>query len=124
MALPGSPPSSEGGAPDSPTSRGRRGGRHQGTSVASVAEVVPYDYTLGVQLLRRQWRQRRGYSIRDLARRAGVAFMTIHRIEVGRISPTVAMLGKLSKALGIHVRDFFPPPRRHKPKQRRRRPKR
>ena len=46
--------------------------------------------------------------MRALAKRAGVGFVTVSRIENGHISPTVAMLEKLAKALGIGVRDFFP----------------
>lgn len=65
-----------------------------------------------VQLLLRYWRERRGYSVRDLADRAGVQFSTVHRIEAGRLSPTVAMLEKLAKALDIGLRDFFPPSRK------------
>jgi transcriptional regulator with XRE-family HTH domain len=50
-----------------------------------------------------------------LARRAGVGFVTVSRIENGRMSPTVVMLEKLAKALGIAARDFFPAkPRRVK----------
>jgi transcriptional regulator with XRE-family HTH domain len=77
-----------------------------------------------MQLRLRYWRERRGHSMRQLGARAGVQSSTVHRIETGRISPTVAMLGKLAKALGIHVRDFFPPPRRRQPKRRRGRTKR
>jgi len=57
----------------------------------------------------REWRSRRGYSLRGLAKQAGVSYVTIVRIEAGRISPTVAMLEKLADALDIAVRDFFPP---------------
>jgi transcriptional regulator with XRE-family HTH domain len=46
--------------------------------------------------------------MRQLGARAGVQSSTVHRIEAGRISPTVAMLGKLAKALDIRVVDFFP----------------
>jgi transcriptional regulator with XRE-family HTH domain len=56
----------------------------------------------------RHWRQRRGYSVRQLARRAGVGFVSVSRIENGHMSPTVEMLEKLAKALGISVREFFP----------------
>jgi transcriptional regulator with XRE-family HTH domain len=59
-------------------------------------------------ILLRYWRERRGYSVRALAERAGVGFATVTRIENGRLSPTVAMLEKLAPALGITVRDFFP----------------
>jgi transcriptional regulator with XRE-family HTH domain len=63
-------------------------------------------------ILLRHWRDRRGYSVRELARRARVGYVTIVRIENGHMSPTVAMLEKLAKALEIDVRDFFPPRKR------------
>ena len=59
-------------------------------------------------LLRRQWRERRGLSLHNLAERAGVSHVTIVRIEQGRMSPTVALLEKLAKALEISIREFFP----------------
>lgn len=62
-------------------------------------------------ILLRHWREQRGYSVRELAKRAGVGFVTVSRIENGHMSPTVDMLEKLAKALGITVRDFFPPDR-------------
>jgi transcriptional regulator with XRE-family HTH domain len=44
--------------------------------------------------------------------------VTVSRIEMGHVSPTVTMLEKLAKALGISVREFFPverkPPTRRK----------
>ena len=63
-------------------------------------------------ILLRHWRDLRGYSVRELARRARVGYVTIVRIENGHMSPTVAMLEKLATALGITVRDFFPVERR------------
>lgn len=56
----------------------------------------------------REWRLKRGESLYTLADKAGVHFTTIVRIEQGRLSPTVATLEKLAKALRIEVRDFFP----------------
>jgi len=38
--------------------------------------------------------------------------VTVVRIENEQLSPTVAMLQKLAKALEIEVRDFFPPLKR------------
>lgn len=70
-----------------------------------------------MRLRLREWRLRRGESLYTLADKAGVHFTTIVRIEQGRLSPTVAMLGKLAKALGIGIRDLFP---RERPKGRRR----
>jgi len=57
----------------------------------------------------RHWRERRGYSVRELAKRARVGYVTVVRIENGHLSPTVAMLEKLADAVGIGLRDFFPP---------------
>jgi transcriptional regulator with XRE-family HTH domain len=67
-----------------------------------------------MQVLLRHWRQKRGYSVRELARRAKVGFVTVSRIENDHISPTVTMLEKLAKALGIDVRDFFLPAKRRR----------
>jgi XRE family transcriptional regulator, fatty acid utilization regulator len=60
-----------------------------------------------MKLRLREWRERRGLSLRDLGERAGVSFVTIHRIEMAHISPTVTMLEKLAEPLGITVRDMF-----------------
>jgi transcriptional regulator with XRE-family HTH domain len=56
----------------------------------------------------REWRERRGLSVRQLAGLAKVGFGTVSRIENGHMSPTVAMLEKLARAMEINVRDFFP----------------
>ena len=73
-------------------------------------------------VLLRHWREQRGYSVRELARRAGVGYVTVVRIENDHISPTVAMLERLAEALAIGVREFFPAERRRKPRRKRRRP--
>jgi transcriptional regulator with XRE-family HTH domain len=52
--------------------------------------------------------------VRELARRAGVGYVSVVRIEMGRMSPTVAMLEKLAEALKIEVRDFFPTEKRRR----------
>jgi len=59
-------------------------------------------------LLLRQWRERRGLSLHDLAEQASVSYVTIVRIEQGQMSPTVKLLEKLADALGISLREFFP----------------
>ena len=82
--------------------------------------VVLSDNIQSMPVLLRHWRERRGYSVRELAKRAGVGFVTVSRIENGHISPTVTMLEKLAKALGISVRDFFPARRAARQVQRRR----
>jgi transcriptional regulator with XRE-family HTH domain len=59
-------------------------------------------------LLLRELRERRGWSLRQLAERSGVHYVTIAKIEAEKLSPTVTTLDKLATALGISVRDFFP----------------
>ena len=92
-------------------------------SVAALNQVLPAVVVCGnsasVPVLLRHWRERRGYSVRGLAKRAGVGFVGVSRIEMGRMSPTVAMLEKLARALGIDVRDFFRRTKLRKPKCRR-----
>ena len=78
------------------------------------ATGVVCDTTQSMPVLLRKWRDRRGYSVRELAKRAGVGYVTIVRIENGHVSPTVAMLEKLAKALDIHVTAMFPSPRRRR----------
>ena len=81
------------------------------TASGACAADVACDTTRSMPVLLRRWRDRRGYSVRELARRAGVGYVTVVRIEQGQMSPTVTMLEKLARALDIGVRDFFPPRR-------------
>ena len=64
-------------------------------------------------LLLRAWRERRGYSLRELGERSGVSYVTIAKIEAGTMSPTVMTLDKLAAALDVRVRDLFPSTPRH-----------
>ena len=59
-------------------------------------------------LLLRAWRERRGYSLRELGERSGVSYVTIAKIEAGTMSPTVMTLDKLAAALDVRVRDPLP----------------
>ena len=59
-------------------------------------------------ILLRSWRERRGWSLRELGARSGVSYVTIQKIEAGTMSPTVMTLEKLVGALGIALRDLFP----------------
>ena len=67
----------------------------------------------------KRWRAARGLSLRGLGARAGADYTTIHRIENGRLSPTVNMLGRLAKALGTTVPALFAAPPESKGKQKR-----
>ena len=55
----------------------------------------------------RKLRTDRGYSIRGLARAAGVSPDTVYSVEHGRRQPSIRTLGKLARALGVEVKDFF-----------------
>ena len=48
-------------------------------------------------------RESRGWSLSDLAERAGASRAMVHKIERGESSPTAAMLGRLSGAFGISM---------------------
>jgi transcriptional regulator with XRE-family HTH domain len=76
-------------------------------------------YYAPVELRLRQWRQRRGLSLRALGTRAGVSYVTVAEVEAGRQSPTVNWLQKIAAALDISVRDLFPVERRRRGARRR-----
>ena len=48
-------------------------------------------------------RESRGWSMTELAERAGVSRAMIHKIERGESSPTATLLGRLSGAFGISM---------------------
>jgi len=58
--------------------------------------------------------------LRELAELAGVSFVTLYRIEAGKLSPTVTMLEKLANALDVEARDFFPATGKSKARRERR----
>jgi transcriptional regulator with XRE-family HTH domain len=62
----------------------------------------------------KEWREEQGVSIRELAKRARVGFITVWRIENGKLSPTVKMLRKLARALEVDVTELFEPPRKRR----------
>jgi transcriptional regulator with XRE-family HTH domain len=73
-------------------------------------------------LLLRQWRERRGLSLRALGEVSGVSYVTIAKIEAGTVSPTLMTLEKLAGALELSLRDLFSPePAPAPPKRRGRR---
>jgi len=55
----------------------------------------------------RALRERKGLSLRELAKQAGVDFSTIHRIEKGDELPRFGTLEKLAAALNVSVRDLI-----------------
>ncbi len=51
----------------------------------------------------RRFRHERGYSLSELARRAGLAKQTLSSLEAGQANPTVLTLSTIATALGIPV---------------------
>lgn len=58
----------------------------------------------------RRFREARGYSQRELARRAGISNATISQIESGAVSPSVGALKRILDALPLALSDFFADP--------------
>ncbi len=76
-------------------------------------------------LLIRQWRERRGWSLRELGERSGVSYVTIANIERGYYAnQTLATLEKLARALRITIPDLFRPPAKHQRPAKRKRARR
>ena len=67
-----------------------------------------------MRLRLREWRLKRGHSLRTLATKARISYVTVVRIEQGTMSPTVDMLAKLARALKVHITDLFPRPRQRR----------
>ena len=57
-------------------------------------------------------RERRGISLRELARRLGISPSAISQIETGRARPSVATLWAIVTELGMSLDDLFAPERR------------
>jgi putative molybdopterin biosynthesis protein len=55
----------------------------------------------------REWRERRGLTQQELARRAGVSRQTVGGIEAGRYGPGVEVGLRLARALACRVEDLF-----------------
>src|ERR1700686_4825074 len=52
-------------------------------------------------------RESRGWTLADLAARSGVSRAMVSKIERGEASPTAALLGRLSAALGLTLSQLF-----------------
>jgi transcriptional regulator with XRE-family HTH domain len=77
----------------------------------STRVTGPLSRTLAVRL--REERRRRRLSLRKLAEVSGLSPTTIHQIETGRGSPSLATLQALASTLGVPLASLFesgPPP--------------
>ena len=55
----------------------------------------------------RTLRKRAGYSMKQLAEKVGVSYLTIYRIETGKVSPSVTMLSDIAYHLNYPILSFF-----------------
>ncbi|HRT84357.1 MAG TPA: helix-turn-helix domain-containing protein [Bacteroidales bacterium] len=56
----------------------------------------------------REIRKSMGLSMKELAKKVGVSTITIHRIEKGEVSPSVAVLSEIAHQLNYPITSFFP----------------
>ncbi len=75
----------------------------------TVAEI---DSTISARV--RRERAARNWTLTEVAKRAGVSKAMISKIERGEVSPTAALLGRLSAAFGITLSAFFADQRPHR----------
>jgi transcriptional regulator with XRE-family HTH domain len=81
--------------------------------------VTRIDNIVSMALLLKEWRERRGWSLRQLGERSGVSFVNISKIEAGKLDPRLSTLERLARALGISTRNLFSTERRRTPRRRR-----
>ncbi len=55
----------------------------------------------------REIRKETGLSMEELAKKVGVSSLTIHRIEVGKVSPSVALLSEIAYQLNYPLSSFL-----------------
>lgn len=69
--------------------------------------AAPEVERLGSRL--REEREKRGVTVRGLARDVGVSASMVSQIETGKVQPSVSTLYAITTALGIAVEDLFTP---------------
>ena len=55
----------------------------------------------------RDLRKKKGLSMNQVADKVGVSYITIHRIETGKVSPSVVLLSEIADCLGEPITVFF-----------------
>jgi len=55
----------------------------------------------------RMARKRLGLNMKEFARRAGISYLTLYRVETDRVSPSVALLSEIAHHLGEPIVNFF-----------------
>jgi len=77
--------------------------------VPNLPEIPPDDLERGIRLgeLVRSLRERRGLSVRTLARESGFSPSFISQVEHGLASPSIASMERIAHALGVTMSEFF-----------------
>jgi transcriptional regulator with XRE-family HTH domain len=55
----------------------------------------------------KNWREQAGMTLKELGERAGVSASTIHKVENRQVSPTIAVLLKISRGLDRHPTELL-----------------
>lgn len=55
----------------------------------------------------KEYREKKDYTLRQLARISGVAKSTISKVENGRCSPSINTLEKIAIGLSVRITDLF-----------------
>jgi len=70
-------------------------------------DVVEAEFEVGSRL--RQFRRAGGLRLRDVAEAAGCSESMLSKVENGQVSPSINMLHRITKALGINISSLFSP---------------
>ncbi len=81
------------------------GQRERKIAPLSLPDIEKTVSALGAKLAAA--RAERGWSLAELARRAGVSTASVHKIEKSGMTPTIATLMKVAAALGTSVSSFI-----------------
>jgi DNA-binding XRE family transcriptional regulator len=65
-------------------------------------------YTMRTKL--KEWREKRGLSLRELGERSGVHYVSIVKMEAGKLDPQLSTLLKLCRALEINLHQLVGKP--------------
>ncbi len=68
--------------------------------------MLSYSLTFEPMKRLRLYRERQGLSLRQLAKVAGVHYVSLARMEGGTSDPRLSTIRKLSKALGVSISDL------------------
>ncbi len=84
--------------------------KQDNTTRAAGAEAIDEANDLDVGNRLRQFRRSAGLRLRDVADAAGCSESMLSKVENGQVSPSINMLHRLTKALGVNISNLFVSP--------------